>query len=341
MLSKTDYKYSLIRAILLELLLIGLGLLLYTVFPFFQFFFLGSGNFGIHPSGFLIGNGLYFLALVYALVLPVVFHRYQKDGKTPKSTIVFEKLKTRAFDKEFWFCLRIFVLKFLFIPLMYLGAIYFGEIAFVKLFSLHRLDASNWTLVDWINKYIFGSFIHWMMTIVLVVYAFGYCVESDLLENNIKSVDNTVMGWAVTIICYAPIYPLVFYVIPMGAQDFAFFKNHEITAIVRIILLLIVAFKVWSIFVLGTKSSNLTNRGIVTKGPYRWVRHPHYLSKVMVWWIGVIPSLIENYWLIGGMIFWTTIYVLRGLTEEQHLKRDPEYVAYMNKVKWRFVPGVF
>lgn len=326
---------------LLEGLLIGIALMLYSFFPFFQFYFTGLDNFGFSEGSKYVENGLYFLAFVYIALIPPVFLDYQKKGRLPKSTLLFRKLSTGNFDKEIAFILRLYALKFLFIPLMYLGAIYFGEIAISHLFGVSKVDLSNWTLVMWINHYIFPSFMYTAMTIVLIIYAFGYCVESDRLNNRIRSVDDSGISWLVTIICYVPFYPLVFYLIPMGAQEFAFFKNEEITAVVRVILMLIVAAKSWSIITLGTKSSNLTNRGIVNNGPYRWIRHPHYLTKMMVWWIGVIPSLIHEYWLIGGMIFWTTIYVLRALTEEQHLKKDPEYRDYMEQVKWRFIPGVF
>lgn len=340
MLSQKYEKYNLIHAILAEIALIILGLALYALFPFFQFYFIGWDNFGLSKGSFLLENGLYYLALVYALLLPMVMYRFHKEGRKPKSLVVINKLIHKTVDKEFWFCIRIFILKFFYIPLMYLGAIYFGEIAISHLLGFNA-QIKSWSWVAFINNYLFPCFIYVVMTAVLIVYTFGYCVESDLLDNRIKSIDDNPFSWMVTIVCYVPFYPLLFYIIPMGAQDFAFFKSHEITAVVRSLLMVIIAAKAWSIFTLGTKSSNLTNRGIITNGPYRWVRHPHYLTKMMVWWICVLPSLVQNYWLIGGMIFWTTIYVLRALTEEQHLKRDPDYVVYMQKVKWRFIPGFY
>jgi protein-S-isoprenylcysteine O-methyltransferase Ste14 len=39
---------------------------------------------------------------------------------------------------------------------------------------------------------------------------------------------------------------------------------------------------------------------------------------------------------------WTLIYVLRALTEEDHLRSvDGEYAAYAAKVRYRFIPGVY
>ena len=39
---------------------------------------------------------------------------------------------------------------------------------------------------------------------------------------------------------------------------------------------------------------------------------------------------------------WSTLYVLRALTEEDHLRSvDSEYAAYAEKVRYRFIPGVY
>jgi hypothetical protein len=38
---------------------------------------------------------------------------------------------------------------------------------------------------------------------------------------------------------------------------------------------------------------------------------------------------------------WSAIYHLRAITEEKHLKKDPEYARYVKKVKWRYIPEVY
>jgi protein-S-isoprenylcysteine O-methyltransferase Ste14 len=42
-----------------------------------------------------------------------------------------------------------------------------------------------------------------------------------------------------------------------------------------------------------------------------------------------------------GFVAWATIYFLRAITEERFLGKDPEYVAYCQRVKYRFIPGVY
>ena len=92
------------------------------------------------------------------------------------------------------------------------------------------------------------------------------------------------------------------------------------------------------------------NRGTVKIFPYNIIRHPAYVSKVLLWWIGSIAIISEliDFNGFGSVILyicsalmWTLIYILRAITEERHLLKDPEYKQYMEKVKYRFIPYVW
>ncbi len=98
---------------------------------------------------------------------------------------------------------------------------------------------------------------------------------------------------------------------------------------------------------LGLKASNLTNRWIVTSGPYKYMRHPAYTCKNLAWWIGWLPILIVAFinWDIKTFIYalislsgWSYIYYLRAKTEENHLSMDPDYIAYKKQVPNMFLP---
>ena len=44
---------------------------------------------------------------------------------------------------------------------------------------------------------------------------------------------------------------------------------------------------------------------------------------------------------LASVLGWTLLYVLRALTEEDHLRRvDGAYAAYAQRVRYRFVPGI-
>jgi protein-S-isoprenylcysteine O-methyltransferase Ste14 len=81
------------------------------------------------------------------------------------------------------------------------------------------------------------------------------------------------------------------------------------------------------------------NRGVKTRGPYRFLRHPMYAGYTLIH-IGFLlgfPSL-QNF-----LLYLTTllIEVARLLREELILKKDPLYREYAARVRYRLLPGVF
>lgn len=81
------------------------------------------------------------------------------------------------------------------------------------------------------------------------------------------------------------------------------------------------------------------NRGIKTDGLYRFVRHPMYAGYLWVH-IGIfilMPSVINL--LVYGLGWWAQILRLRA--EEKLLSQDDTYRAYLRKVRYRLVPGLF
>lgn len=80
------------------------------------------------------------------------------------------------------------------------------------------------------------------------------------------------------------------------------------------------------------------NRGIVSSGPFRWVRHPIYLG----WFILSIGYAMSfaNDRNIMLIVVALPFMVWRIDQEEEHLSTDPAYLSYMNRVRYRLWPGV-
>jgi protein-S-isoprenylcysteine O-methyltransferase Ste14 len=75
------------------------------------------------------------------------------------------------------------------------------------------------------------------------------------------------------------------------------------------------------------------SRGIITSGPYRWLKHPAYLSKNLSWWLISVPFLAQASYAEAVrhsilLLLVNGIYLLRAITEERHLSWDEDYVAY-------------
>jgi protein-S-isoprenylcysteine O-methyltransferase Ste14 len=80
-------------------------------------------------------------------------------------------------------------------------------------------------------------------------------------------------------------------------------------------------------------------RRVKTAGLYAVIRHPMYFSDILLR-IGMIlkwPSAAN----IVLFAVSTAAYVYRALLEEKFLSRTPEYREYMQRVQYRFVPGIF
>ena len=189
------------------------------------------------------------------------------------------------------------------------------------------------------NAIVYSLCLPLLFFIDTIYFSFGYAFEAKFLQNTIRSVEPTLFGWAVTLVCYPPFNGMFSKYVSWHANDFISFKTETITFAVRIIILLLLAIYVWATVALGTRASNLTNRGIVSWGPYAYIRHPAYICKNLIWWVTIIPVMSITAFL--AMSVWSVIYFFRAVTEERHLGKDPDYQKYCKKVKYKFIPYIW
>jgi protein-S-isoprenylcysteine O-methyltransferase Ste14 len=202
---------------------------------------------------------------------------------------------------------------------------------------------------------LFNSFGYWFLLQVILFFdvfffTVGYLVESRRLGNEIRSVDPTLVGWGAALLCYPPFNVVTSKLLGSTVSDFPRFDDPTVHLALNIALLVLMAIYASASAALGLKASNLTHRGIISRGPYAIVRHPAYTCKNIAWWIGSVPltitgfqqSFVTGLMTAGSVVAWTFLYGLRALTEEDHLRKvDGEYAAYAAKVRYRFIPGVY
>lgn len=328
---KSEYKLRKLYIHSVSASIILIALAIYLLLPFYALAF-------NEELGFYISNNIHSEVLKIAALFYIVYHAIlieQTKGKSKLERFLLA-LRNRSFTLEDKKNVRYTLVKFFFIPLMLPSAIIylrlFIDLCFVEFYYIN--------FIQFFNQTIFTFIIYGVSFLTLGYYAFGYLFESKSLRSEVKSVDDTLLGWGVLLICYVPFFVFITQYIPFPTQDYAYFINEEITFVVRLFLSLVMFFKMYSVMLLGAKCSNLTNRGIVRKGAYKYIRHPHYLAKLIIWWATFLPYLIHHFWAMGPMLFWTVIYFLRAVTEERHLSKDPEYLSYKREVKWMFIPYV-
>ena len=162
-----------------------------------------------------------------------------------------------------------------------------------------------------------------------------YLMSLKLTDTHIRSTEPTAFGWLVALLCYEPFWSLI------GAQYLSY-SNKEwgywlsgipwLYAVWGCLILACVIVYVWATVAFGARFSNLTHRGIITNGPYRYTRHPAYWAKNLSWWLIAMPvlgtSLLSTVRSCVLLLMLNGIYYLRAKTEERHLGLDPVYRDY-------------
>ena len=214
---------------------------------------------------------------------------------------------------------------------------YFFPLMFVWLHnSVHELIHFDLVGATWTNLRTYDFLYTLVFGVDLMFTTAGYALSLKVIDTHIRTAEPTVYGWAVALFCYQPFFSLMDkqYVAYGGGPGFgqwlAAWPNIRILWAVVILVLLWIYTLATVAF--GVRFSNLTHRGILTGGPYRYTKHPAYITKNLSWWLISIPFLhappteaIRHSLLLGCI---NMIYFLRARTEEAHLSRDPDYVAY-------------
>lgn len=174
----------------------------------------------------------------------------------------------------------------------------------------------------------------------------GYLLTMKPLDAHIRSANPHVQGWLAALICYPPFIlmsdggPLSYH--PNTADWSYWMEGHPLLLTAwGALLVFLTGVYAWATVIFGIRFSNLTYRGVITNGPYRFTRHPAYLSKNLFWWCATLPFLATSQSL-ADMVRNTTllalvsaVYFWRARTEERHLLAEDakyrEYHAWMGE----------
>ncbi|WP_311270630.1 isoprenylcysteine carboxylmethyltransferase family protein [Sphingobium sp. WCS2017Hpa-17] len=184
-----------------------------------------------------------------------------------------------------------------------------------------------------------GFLIAVMFMIDVCLATVGYILTFKPLDSHIRTANPYLGGWLAALMCYPPFVlmggggPLDYHA---GGAEWDYWTQ-TMPALQWLLggwLVLLTGLYAWATVAFGLRFSNLTHRGILTHGPYRWTRHPAYLAKNLFWWFSALPflavsgSLTDMVRNCAMLALTNAVYYWRAKTEEQHLSADPDYRAY-------------
>ncbi len=231
---------------------------------------------------------------------------------------------------------------------------YFFPLMFVWLNnSTHNVVNYDLTTAAWGNLRAYDFLYDFIFFIDLVFTTVGYALCFRPLDTHIRTAEPTMLGWVVALFCYEPFFS------GLMEKQYAHYGGNGFDRwlspfptfrwIWAGIILALITVYVLATITFGVRFSNLTHRGILTNGPFRYTKHPAYVSKNLSWWMTSVPFVLSDdlahavrrCLLLGVVNF---IYFMRAKTEERHLSRDPlyvEYASWMNEHGWlRFLNAI-
>jgi protein-S-isoprenylcysteine O-methyltransferase Ste14 len=294
----------------------------------------------------------YSIVVLYIIFLIPFYVIYPESSKARIVINYFCKVVSgdNSYSQREKTALLAWIVKLIFVPLMitWLSQHIFTTINNTQ-HLLENTDLISSNFLVFFNAHFFWTAFNLILFIDVLFFTLGYLIEIPKLKNTIKSVEPTLIGWAVVLLCYPPFNNYTGNFISWYSTDFPQFWNMYVHIVMNLFLLGLMGIYAWASFSLWLKASNLTNRGIIKKWPYKYIRHPAYICKNtawLIWWIPMILVAFNNETLsltsvLIGLWWWAFIYYMRAMTEENHLSMDPDYIEYKKQVPYKFIPKIW
>lgn len=165
----------------------------------------------------------------------------------------------------------------------------------------------------------------------------GYALNFKLFGTHTRTAEPTLSGWLAAIVCYAPFWGALvvpYYLAKTTGEPWRTLFPEASGMWWTWAAAIVLCELVYSLATVaaGIRFSNLTWRGLWKTGPYRFTKHPAYVFKNLSYWLISVPFLTQSGPMAVKMslvlLCTNLVYYWRAKTEERHLSRYPEYVAY-------------
>ena len=195
-----------------------------------------------------------------------------------------------------------------------------------------------------------GTFDYWEAWVYLAILfgailgITGYFLrrDPDLLVRRLEKREReTAQQWIVGL---SAVYFLLAYLLPGFDQRYGWSDAPEWLVLVGDAIVVLGFVFLFQVFKANSYASRVVvveeGQEVISTGPYARVRHPMYVSVLLVYVFS--PLALGSYWAMIPTVALIVLLVARIRNEEQVLLRDLKgYGEYMEKVRWRLLPGIW
>jgi len=245
-------------------------------------------------------------------------------------------------DDYYWLAYSLLNLDLSFLKKVNLKQHFLGwviKLYFLPLMFIYLVNYSGYRFNDHSAMSIYDSVYNGIFFIDTAFVCVGYIFANNLTDTHIRSAEPTMLGWVAALICYQPFWSVIGsnYLSYGGNWGPWLSGNPQLQAVWAFLIILSLLLYIWATIAFGTRFSNLTHRGILVCGPYKYLRHPAYIGKLVSFFLIYIPFIGKDllttvrYCIIWGLL--AGVYYLRAKTEEANLRSvGPEYDIYAKEV---------
>ena len=215
-----------------------------------------------------------------------------------------------------------------------------GILSVVLFVALLFVPAGRW---DWVAGWAFLIFALSSITILSLVL---WRKDPELIKERTGVAEN-VESWDRTILrIYGLLVVTLLVVAGLDAGRFQWSSMPSSIHVWGWVLLIGASAAIWWVLFTNTYTSRVVriqeDRGhrVVTKGPYRYVRHPMYVGVILA--ALSMPLVFGSWWALIPSAGIVVLFIVRTALEDRTLKAKlPGYVEYAERVQNRLLPGIW
>lgn len=249
-----------------------------------------------------------------------------KDGALHAGNLLLGKWRDADWKKLRHYALC-WAVKGYFLPLMW------GDLAA----GIEKARKMNWDLASLTFMQLYSLVFSSSVTFELVFVTAGYLFTCRIFDAQIRLVEQRLFGWVAALVCYGPFLSVTFTRYFGYRTDVTWgpwLSDYPTLGLIwGSVIMICMTVHLWSDACFGVRFSNLTHRGIITNGPYRYSKHPAYIIKNLRWWMVSVPFAAPGGWddalrysLLLACV--NIVYGMRAYAEEKMLSQDPRYIEY-------------